>query len=142
MKDILIKERVCSENLVPSSSSCVWEKLISFGGTEKFVPEIIEKVVVEGDGVGAIRTIKLKGEGEIIEKLTEIDGEYRIMKFIILSTPMPVLNYEGIFKVETNGETSCMVYFESVYDVSAENKKEMKHIIKGFQETFISNLHK
>ena len=32
--------------------------------------------------------------------------------------------------------------FISRYNVSSENKQEMELIIKGFQETFISNLDK
>lgn len=142
MKDIMINESVFSENVVPLPSKKIWAKLIAFGGTEKFVPEIIEEVVVEGQDIGAIRIIKLKGGGEIIEKLTEIDALNYLMKFVILYTPMPVSDYEGTLKVTTKTEDSCIVYFESVYDVSAENKDEMKYIIKVFQETLISNLHK
>lgn len=142
MKDIMIKENVYSENLVQLPSTNVWEKLVSFGGTEKFVPDIIQEVVVEGKGIGAIRIIKLKGGGEIIEKLTEKDETNRFLKFEILYTPMPVQNYVGTLKVTPDKEGTCQVYFESVYDVSEEKKDEMNKIIKGFQETFISNLHK
>jgi len=136
------RSEVTSKNYVELKAKIVWEKLIAFGGTEKFVPDLIEKVTVKGMGIGAIRNIYLKGGGEIIEELTQIDNEKRLMEFIILSTPMPITNYTGIFKVSEISNSKCEVKFVSKYNVFSENRDEMKSIIKGFQETFISNLDK
>lgn len=137
-----VKASKISEAIVNLNAEKVWEKLVDFGGTEKFVPDLIEKVIVEGNGIGAVRTIFIKGGGEIIEKLTSIDQSKLEMKFIILSTPMPIFNYEGIFTVISEEENKCNVRFESIYEVSIEQKEEMNSIIKDFQETFLSNLDK
>lgn len=137
-----VKVRKISEAIVNLNAEKVWEKLIDFGGTEKFVPDLIEKVIVVGSGIGAVRTIYIKGGGEIIEKLTSIDPSKLEMKFIILSTPMSVFNYEGVFTVFLQEENKCNVQFESIYEVSVEQKEEMNSIIKNFQETFLSNLDK
>lgn len=137
-----VKVSKMSEMIVNLNAQKVWEKLVDFGGTEKFVPDLIEKVIVEGSGIGAVRTIYIKGGGEIIEKLTSIDRSKLEMKFIILSTPMPVFNYEGVFTVISQEENKCNVRFESIYEVSVEQKEEMNSIIKNFQETFLSNLDK
>jgi hypothetical protein len=64
------------------------------------------------------------------------------MKFIIISTPMPIENYEGIFTVTNIDDITCSVLFESIYDVLPEQKAEMYNAIKNFQTVFISNLHK
>lgn len=137
-----VKESVKSEKTLQMQSSSVWGKLVAFGGTEKFVPDLIEKVDVEGSGIGAIRTIYIKGGGIISEKLTAIDEMNRVMKFIILSTPMPVHNYEGVFSVEDSGNDNCSVQFESIYEVTSDQREEMHNLIKNFQTTFISNLDK
>ena len=137
-----IRSEVSSKTYVELKAEIVWEKLIAFGGTEKFVPKLIEKVTVKGDGIGAIRNIYLKGGGEIIEELTKIDNKKMYMEFIILSTPMPITKYTGIFKVNEISNNRCEVKFSSKYNVSLEQKNEMKSVIKGFQETFISNLDK
>ncbi|MEO8240091.1 MAG: SRPBCC family protein [Flavobacterium sp.] len=137
-----VKVSKTSEATVDLSAQKVWEKLVGFGGTEKFVPDLIEKVIVEGNGIGAIRTIYIKGGGEIIEELTSIDQSRLEMKFIILSTPMPVFNYEGIFTVKPKEQNKCEVKFESIYEVSVQQKEEINDIIKNFQETFLSNLDK
>ena len=64
------------------------------------------------------------------------------MKFIILSTPMPVFNYEGVFTVFSQEENKCNVRFKSIYEVSGEKREEINNIIKNFQLTFLSNLDK
>lgn len=136
------KESVKSQGIVNSDGLLVWQKLIAFGGTEKFVPELIERVDVEGTGIGSIRTIHIKGGGEIIEKLTSINTDKMEMKFIIVATPMPIQNYEGIFTVTSLDDSTCSALFESIYDVLPEQKAEMYNAIKNFQTAFISNLHK
>ncbi|QOG02140.1 SRPBCC family protein [Flavobacterium sp. MDT1-60] len=136
------RESVKSQGMVKSNGSIIWQKLIEFGGTEKFVPELIERVVVEGSGIGSIRTIHIKGGGQIIEKFTSINADKMEMKFIIISTPMPIQNYEGIFTVTSIDDTTCSVLFESIYHVLSEQKAEIYNIIKNFQTVFISNLDK
>jgi len=136
------RESVQSQGIVNSNGFTIWQKLIEFGGTEKFVPELIESVDIEGKGIGSLRTIYIKGGGEIIERLTSINTDKMEMKFIIISTPMPIENYEGIFTVTNINDITCSVLFESIYDVLPEQKAEMYNAIKNFQTVFISNLHK
>lgn len=137
-----VKVSQTSEAIVNLDANKVWKKLVDFGGTEKFVPDLIEKVILEGNGVGALRTIYIKGGGEILEKLTSINRNKLEMKFIILSTPMPVYNYEGIFQIDPKDDDKCNVKFESIYEVAIQEREEINTIIKNFQETFLSNLDK
>jgi hypothetical protein len=137
-----VKISQISEEIINLEAEKVWGKIVSFGGTEKFVPDLIEKVIVEGNGIGAVRTIYIKGGGEITEELTYIDESRFLMKFIILSTPMPVFNYEGIFEINPKDDAKCNVKFQSIYDVAIQQAEEMNTIIKNFQETFLSNLDK
>lgn len=137
-----VKTSQISEAIVNLDAEKVWDKLVSFGGTEKFVPDLIEKVIVDGTGIGAIRTICIKGGGEIKEELTFIDRNKLQLKFIILSTPMPVYNYEGVFEINSKEDGKCNVKFESIYEVAVQQEEEINLIIKNFQETFLSNLDK
>jgi len=137
-----INTEVTTKDIVEVQANLVWKKLIAFDGTEKFVPELIEKVDLEGKGIGTIRNIYLKGGGKIVEELTKVDSSNHSMEFIILSTPMPISNYTGICKVREITNNKCEVTFTSKYSVSKENEKEIESVIKGFQETFISNLDK
>lgn len=137
-----VKVSQTSEAIVNLDADKVWKKLVDFGATEKFVPDLIEKVILEGNGVGALRTIYIKGGGEILERLTSINRNKLEMKFIILSTPMPVYNYEGIFQIDPKDGDKCSVKFESIYEVAIQEREEINTVIKNFQETFLSNLDK
>lgn len=137
-----IKVSLKSKGIVNLDKKIIWKKLVSFGGTEKFVPDLIEKVIVQGKGIGAIRNIYLKGGGEIVEKLTLADENKFELRFIIVSTPMPVYNYEGIFSISSINDNESEVEFESVYEILSNQENEINDVIKNFQETFISNLDK
>jgi len=141
-KNKMGKIEVITTNEIEVKADIVWQKLVAFGGTEKFVPNLIEKVTLKGSGAGAIRNIHLKGGGEIIEKLTRVDNTNRHLEFTILSTPMPISNYTGIFKVKEVTQNKCAVTFISKYQTLAQNRDKMRTVIKEFQETFISNLDK
>lgn len=137
-----IKVSLKSKGIVNLDKKIIWKKLVSFGGTEKYVPELIEKVIVQGNGIGSIRNIYIKGGGEIVEKLTLADENKFELRFIIVSTPMPVYNYEGIFNISSINDNKSEVEFESVYEVLSNQENEINDVIKNFQETFISNLDK
>lgn len=141
MKSV-IKTEVSTKGVVELKRDIVWNKLIAFGGTEKFVPNLIERVNLEGSGIGAVRNIYLKGGEVIVEKLNLIDSINFKMEFVILSTPMPIFEYVGIMKVNKISNDTCEVLFTSKYDIKPEKKEEIQSIIKGFQETLISNLDK
>lgn len=137
-----IRSEITTTHRLDVVQGIIWNKLIAFGGTEKFVPDLIEKVDLHGHGIGAVRTIHLKGGGVIKEELTKIDTKHHLLEFIIHSTPMPITEYIGIFQVSHVSEQQCEVRFSSIYHVLPENKLDMESVIKGFQETFTSNLDK
>ncbi|HTF80997.1 MAG TPA: SRPBCC family protein [Cytophagales bacterium] len=137
-----VNEKIVTSGKVHASTEEVWQKLAAFGGTHKFVPELIEDVEVQGHGVGALRHIHIKGGGCIVEELTALQERDGILKFVIKSTPMTIQEYEGMHIVKALGENVCEVVFQSVYRVDAAQREEMSKLIREFQTTFISNLHK
>ena len=47
----------------------VFDALMQFGGLEKLLPDMIASLEVTGSGIGALRTVKLKQGGTVIERL-------------------------------------------------------------------------
>lgn len=136
-----LQTSVSTTDKVRAGANEVWDKIVAFGGTQKYVPSLIDNVTVQGTGLGAVRTIQLHGGGAITERLTHIDSSSQLMKYIILSTPMPIQQYEASTQVSALDDNTCEVRFESSYEVSEDNHQEINTIIKKFQEEFISNLH-
>jgi len=73
---------------VAASAADVWTVMSDFGGLEP--NEMIASCVVDGDGVGAVRTIALVGGGEVIERLESCDEGTREFSYAIINESRPV----------------------------------------------------
>ncbi len=69
-----------------------------FGGIDKYLNDI-EKVDLEGDGVGAVRTLTLTDGAKVVETLTALDAEAMTLSYAIQDSPLPVEGYEATMKV-------------------------------------------
>jgi hypothetical protein len=89
------------ERTVPLSRAKFFAELADFGGVQKLLPDDAESVVLEGDGVGAIRTIRLKGVvGDLKERLEAlIDG--RLLSYSMINeVPLPLERYHAVVELE------------------------------------------
>lgn len=134
--------KVVNSSVVRQSADEVWKKLKSFGGLEKFTPEVIEKTIVTGTGVGVERTLVLtNNQGNVVEKLTNINERKMTIVYKMISTPMPLQNYVGKMRVVKVDSNSCEVFFTSTFSVTNENKINMSQTLDTFQKVQLSNLH-
>ena len=74
---------------------------------------ICTRVVVEGTGVGAVRTMYLAphlGGGYVKERLESFDGRDRYMLYrMVDSGPVPFADYLGSIRVTPAGPDACVV---------------------------------
>ena len=61
---------------LPVPAAKVWELVRDFGGARKWLGGMIQKLELEGEGVGAIRTITLPGDTMLYEQLKTIDSRW------------------------------------------------------------------
>jgi len=76
----------------------VWKVVGDFGGIGRFMDDI-ESVDVEGEGVGAVRTLHLADGARVVETLTAWDGEAMRYSYSISESPLPVDGYEATIAV-------------------------------------------
>ncbi len=105
------KIELSEEMAAPASAA--WEKLADFGGLG-WMPGV-EKVEVEGDGIGAVRTIAMGGMS-IKERLEAFDDEGRSLSYSITEGPMPVQNYLATIRVSETG-AGCRVDWTASFDL-------------------------
>ncbi len=91
---------------VAASAADVWAQLSDFGGIK--IGGMIESFAVEGEGVGAVRTIGL-ANGSVVERLDHHDAEQRILTYSIINDdcPLPVSSYSATIKIAVDGDGSC-----------------------------------
>jgi len=115
---------------VAASAQDVWAILSDFGGIEP--NEMIASCTVEGEGVGALRTIGLNGGGEILERLESHDDGARVFSYaIVKECPLPVQNYLSTVKVSDSGAGACSVDWSSTFDAVGAPEADVIKLIEG-----------
>ncbi len=107
---------------IAASAAAVWEKIRDFGGIAAWMPGV-EKCAVEGEGVGAVRTVSM-GPMEVRERLEALDDTARSLSYSILAGRLPVENYLGTLTVVETGPKSSRVNWSARYDVSDGTPEE------------------
>ena len=105
------KIELSEEMAAPASAA--WEKLADFGGLD-WMPGV-EKVEVEGEGIGAVRTVSM-GPMNIKERLESFDDAGRSLSYSITEGPMPVENYLATIRVSESGD-GCRVDWSASFDL-------------------------
>ena len=97
-----------------ASADAVWKVLADFGGLGDWAPGL-EGCELEGEGVGAVRTLRMKGGVVMKERLESLDPAARVFSYSITDGPMPVQNYLATVRVTEAGDT-CRVDWGARFD--------------------------
>lgn len=112
---------------MPASADAVWrEASPDFCGIGGFHPALASCALSSGNEV---RTLTLKGGGEIVEKKTAWDDDAHSYSYDITESPLPVSNYSATFSVSDEGSGSKVTWearFDAVGDEAAA-----KEVITG-----------
>ena len=89
------------EQEIGASADRVWKLMRDFGGLKAWSPGI-ESCEVEGEGIGAVRTIKM-GTISLKERLEYLDDATRTFRYSIVEGPIPVSEYLATVSVSEAG---------------------------------------
>jgi hypothetical protein len=88
------------ERIIPMSRKEFFARLADFGGIGKFMPEV-ESVEMRGDGVGAVRTVRIKGIPVGMEERLEALVDGRLLSYSIINeTPLPLERYHAVVELD------------------------------------------
>jgi hypothetical protein len=115
---------------VAASADDVWRVMSDFGGIEP--NEMIAGCSLEGEGVGAVRTITLNGGGEIVERLESQDDNVRVFRYAIINDcPLPVKNYTATVAVLDAGPGAAEVDWTGNFNASGAPEDQVVTLIEG-----------
>lgn len=118
-------------------SRVLWDYLQDFANIERWwpkdVPAVqIERVVIEGEGIGLVRHIYNKGfPTAVSERLDALDPEsmtYRLS--IVGDRPAGLVTYQATGHVEALGENRCRLNYESVFAVLPGREQEAEAFLR------------
>jgi hypothetical protein len=100
----------CSDTVrIAASADAVWAVV---GDLASLVPGggMVERIDVEGEGAGAIRTFHLPGGATVVERIESHDPARRCYSYRILdSGPLPFADYVGAAEVNADGPHACLL---------------------------------
>jgi hypothetical protein len=100
------------------SAEAAWQVLGDFA-LQELMHGICKRVTVEGDGVGAVRTMYIEdglGGGYVKERLLTLDPADRHMTYrLIDSGAVPFGDYVGTIRVTPAGPAACVAVMTSAF---------------------------
>ncbi len=125
---------------VNASADQVWELFRDFGGITRF-SQGIDSCTVEGEGLGAVRTITMGGGLKLQERLEAFDDSGRTLSYAIIGDhPLPFDNYLSTIKVVAQGD-ACTVEWSSTYDPKG-TADQASGLIQGIYKGGITGIKK
>lgn len=125
---------------VEAGASAVWDLLSDFGGVTRY-SEGIESCTVEGEGVGAVRTIRLPGGMTLQERLEAFDDAGRRLQYAIVAGPLPMDNYLATIAVREDGDAS-VIDWSSTFDPKGLSEEQARGMVEGIYRGGIAGIRK
>ena len=126
---------------IAASANDVWNILSDFGGIKVGGP--IEAFDIEGEGVGAVRTITTGG-GQVIERLDVHDAEGLTFAYCIVNedNPLPVSGYVATVKITADGDNACTVDWTGTFEPKGADEETASKVVRGIYTGAIQGARK
>jgi hypothetical protein len=115
---------------IEAGADSVWGLLRDFGGIKKF-STTIESCTVEGEGLGAVRTITMPGGLQLQERLEAFDDAGRSLQYAIIGeNPLPFTDYLSTIRLSEDGDGTA-IEWSSTFEPKGIPEEQAGKIIEG-----------
>ena len=124
-----------------ASKEAVWQLVRGFGEIMKWSGGAIESVSVEGDGIGAVRTIGIAGGAQLQEKLEAHDDAKRTFSYSFVGNALlPVDDYYATMTIIDTGANQCRVEWGSTFTPNGVSEEQAGGMIEGIYKSGIAGI--
>lgn len=125
MSEVIVRRRVGAP-----AKRC-WDVLSDFAGLADLSP-MIESCEVEGEGVGAVRTLSAAGGMKLQERLEAHDEAGMTFSYAIIGdNPLPLTDYYSTVTIEPAGDDACTIDWRGRYRPKGEDEAGPAAIVTG-----------
>jgi hypothetical protein len=121
---------VSMKTTIGASADDVWRTISDFNGAPKYIAALLSSSM-EGSGVGALRTVTLEGDVEVVERLESLDDAARTLSYSIVRSPLPLEGYVATMVVRDLGEGRCELEWSSTFEPKAGAEDEARQLVEG-----------
>jgi mxaD protein len=133
--------KVNMESKVNVGADVLWNTIGGFNALPAWHPAV-QSSESTGDNAGSTRTLNLVGGGQIVERLETVSKDEKRYRYSIVSSPLPVLNYEAELQVKDNGDGTSTVAWSSNFQPAGTTENDAVKAIQGVYQAGLDNLRK
>ena len=122
-----------------ASPADVWKVVGDFGAVDKFIA-IVESVDVEGEGVGAVRTLHLPEGATVTETLAAWDAETMSYSYSIDASPLPIEGYAATMTVSALEDGRAKFDWSSKFKASGASDADARKSVTDIYEMGLAGL--
>ncbi|WP_018412052.1 SRPBCC family protein [Methyloversatilis thermotolerans] len=101
---------------IKASPDAVWAKVSDFANLQGWHPAVESSTATDGSKVGSVRTLKIKGGGEIVETLETIDPSAKKFSYRAKDGgALPVTNYSSNITVKAGDGGTAVVEWRGAF---------------------------
>jgi len=122
--------RVEVKDRIEAGIDAVWELVSDFGGVAK-VMKAVESCTVEGEGIGAVRTLGMPGGLSLQERLESLDaGAHSLSYSIIGDAPLPLSDYLSTVKLTAAGDAT-EIEWSGTFEPKGVSEEQAQGMVQG-----------
>jgi len=133
--------RIKLETRLAVSADMLWKTIGGFNALPQWHPSI-EKSQTEGEGKGAVRTLKIVGGPTLVERLEHVSDTERVYRYSVVDSPLPVSSYVSEIRVRDNGDGSSTVEWSGEFEPKGAPETDVAKMLQGIYQTGLDNLKK
>lgn len=101
----------------PVNAECVWQRIRDFTDIRSWLPGVTA-CEMQGEGVGAIRTLTVMDGSQVREKLEALDEDRRSFSYSIVEAPgfSADQHYRATVHVESLDDNRCQVHWSATFE--------------------------
>lgn len=145
------RQKAVEKITIEAPAAAVWDKVKNFDALQSWHPAVAASPASQGNSVGSVRTIALKGGGEIVETLESYSDEGRKYSYRAKDGgALPVSNYTSTIQVSPEGDGKSVVEWRGAFyrafpgnDPPADKNDEAAlKAVTGVYQSGLANLKK
>ncbi len=116
----------------------VWQSVRDFGGFDTYSP-LVARCTLDGEGVGAIRTVYGRDGDQMREQLLRLDDAARTLSYTIIDADTPWRQYLSTMRVCDDGEGRTTLEWSGTCD-PAMPEEEARRILEYVYDVGLAGL--
>ncbi|HEV7732895.1 MAG TPA: SRPBCC family protein [Candidatus Binatia bacterium] len=134
---------VLVERTVPLSRAEFFARLADFGGIGKFMGADVDGVEMRGEGIGAVRSVRVKGVPGALEERLEAMVDGRLLSYSIVNeTTLPIEHYHAVVELADASDGGCVVRWGSNFVAKGAPLESVQRMLTGLYGRLIDGIVK